>query len=65
MSGALMAMKPAPNMAQMAIQYAPSSPTKWISAAPAKGPMKVPMRVVPPSVDRARARYVIGTTSIM
>ncbi|CFN72854.1 Uncharacterised protein [Bordetella pertussis] len=29
---------------------------KWISAAPANGPANTPMRMVPASVDRARAR---------
>ncbi|CFE02565.1 Uncharacterised protein [Bordetella pertussis] len=56
MSGANHAIRPAPVMATAATQYAPCRPMKWISAAPANGPANTPMRMVPASVDRARAR---------
>ena len=40
------------------------SPKKWMAAAPMKGPMNMPMRITPPSVDKARARYATGTASV-
>ena len=32
--------------------------------APTNGPMKLPIRKIPPSVDMARARIRIGTTAV-
>ena len=32
--------------------------------APTNGPMKLPIRKVPPSVDMARARIRIGTAAV-
>ena len=37
-------------------QNAPPMPRKGITAAPRNGPMNRPMRITPPSVDKARAR---------
>ena len=40
-------------------------PLTWISPAPRSGPTKIPTRMLPPSVESARARFWVGTTSIM
>ena len=39
-------------------------PANCITAAPMKGPMKMPIRFTPPSVDSARARRTTGTASV-
>ena len=39
-------------------------PANCITAAPMKGPMKMPIRFTPPSVDSARARRITGTASV-
>ena len=39
-------------------------PANCITAAPMNGPMKIPILLTPPSVDRARARSMTGTASV-
>ena len=39
-------------------------PSRSMSSAPVRGPITSPTRWLPPSVDRARARYEIGTESM-
>jgi hypothetical protein len=63
-SGTVMASTAAAAMPATPTQYAPLMPTKAMAAAPMNGPMNVPIRLTPPSVDRARARNSTGTASV-
>ena len=51
-------------MAATPTQYAPLMPANCITPAPTNGPMKMPILLTPPSVDRARARNATGTASV-
>ena len=42
---------------------APGRPIRVCRAAPMNGPANRPMRMVPPRVDMARARWVMGTAT--
>ena len=50
-------------MAAVAAANAPSRPLAACTAAPRNGPRNTPIRMVPPSVDIARARWLGGTAT--